>query len=255
MRPARTLQLLDPRRLLEMTGPLRAPRSGAHLWAFGSARAARDATDLRAVCLALLDAAERARAAKFLFDDHRHDFVVFHGLMRCILACYLGRDPAGLRFDASPAGKPLLPGLSFSLSHSGDRGLLVVTASEPVGVDLELERDDVDVLGIAAHYFHGAELEAVRAAASEGDVAARRAFFRHWVAKEAVLKGAGLGLGFPLDRFGVHFGFGGGDASVTTLDAVRIAPDWTLRMLEVGSGCPGAVAMRGPQWVLEVAEP
>jgi 4'-phosphopantetheinyl transferase len=255
MRPPRLLPLLDPWRLLAVAGALRAPRTGAHVWAFGSARAACDAADLRATCLALLDTAERARAARFLFDEHRHDFVVFHGLMRCILACYLGMDPAALRFGASPAGKPSLPGLSFNLSHSADRALLAVTASEPVGADLEFERDDVDALPIAEHYFHGVELEAVRAAASAGPAAARRAFLRHWVAKEAVLKGAGLGLGFPLDRFGVHFGSGGRDAAVVTLDAVRIAPDWSVRMLEVGTGCPGAVAMRGPQWELEVAEP
>jgi 4'-phosphopantetheinyl transferase len=255
MRPPRELQLLDPRRLLAASGPLRAPRTGAHVWAFGSARAYADEDGLRATCHELLDVAERERAARFLFAEHRHDFVVFHGLLRTILARYLGADPAALRFAVSATGKPALPGLSFNLSHSADRGLLAVTAVEPVGADLELEREDLDVLDIAGHYFHGAELEAVRAAASQGAAAARRAFFRHWAAKEAVLKGAGHGLGFPLDRFGVHFGSGGGDASVATLEAARIAPDWTLRMLEVGSGCPGAVAMRGPDWTLEVAEP
>jgi 4'-phosphopantetheinyl transferase len=254
MRPPRELPLLDPRRLLAAAGPLRTPRAAAHVWAFGSARAAGDAAGVRAACHALLDTAERERAARFLFEEHRHDFVVFHGLLRSILARYLGADPAALRFKASSAGKPSLPGLSFNLSHSADRALLAVTAADPVGADLELERDDLDVLGIAGQYFHGAELEAVRAAASEGPAAARRAFFRHWAAKEAVLKGAGHGLGFPLDRFGVHFGSAGGYARVVTLDTARIAPDWTLRMLEVGGGCPGAVAMRGPDWTLEVAE-
>ncbi len=255
MRLPRVLHLLEPRRLLAAHGPLRAPYGGVHLWAFGSGRGARDAAALCVECHARLDRCERERAARLRFAEHRHDFTVFHALLRSILARYLGADPAALRFSVSPAGKPSLPGLSFNLSHCADRALLAVTAVEPVGADLELERGDLDVPGIASRYFHGAELEAVRAAASESAAAARRSFFRHWTAKEAVLKGAGHGLGFPLDRFGVHFGAGGGDACVSTLDAARIAPDWTLRMLEVGSDCPGAVALRGSDWTLEVAEP
>lgn len=255
MRRPRSLPPLAPGPLLAARDPLRAPRAGVHVWAFRSGRGDVDASAVRHECHALLDAAERERAARFLFDEHRHDFIVYHGLMRVILARYLHADPAALRFVVSPAGKPSLPGLSFNLSHSADRALLAVTAVEAVGADLELERDGVDVLGIAGRYFHGSELAAIQAAAAVGADAGRRAFFRHWAAKEAVLKGAGHGLGFPLDRFGVHFGSGGGDGSVTTLDVARIAPDWTVRMLEVGSGCPGAVAMRGEGWTLEEACP
>lgn len=245
---------LDPRRLLGAWARPELPPRTVHVWAFGSARGAADAPALREHCHALLDADERERAARLVFDEHRYDYIVFHAVLRVVLARYLGAEPARIAFTLSASGKPSTPGIDFNLSHSGERALLAVSARGPVGADLELERGDVAVLDVVGRYFHGAEHEAVRAAATQGEAAACAAFFRHWVAKEAVLKGAGHGLGFPLDRFGVHFTARGGSASVVTLDAGRIAPDWQLRMLEVGAACPGAVAVRGPDWQFAVGE-
>lgn len=248
------IEPLAPRMLLGADTPLRVGAGSVHLWALQSDRSAPDAVALRAECASLLDDAERARAARFLFEEHQHDYVVFHALLRGLLARYVGAAPGQLQFAQTAEGKPLLDGLAFNLSHSADRALLAVTAGEPVGADLELERDDLDVLAIADRYFFGAELEAVRAAASMAAPAGRYSFFRHWVAKEAVLKGVGLGLGFPLDRFGVHFSVGGGSGHIVSLDAGRVAPDWCLRMLEIGAACPGAVALRQPDFTLLVGD-
>ena len=248
MRAALRVALLDPRAVLDETRPLVVPPRSVHLWAIATGADAPDAAALRARCERLLDAADRERAARMLFAAHRHDFLVSHAVLRGVLARYVGVAPDRIEFTLSAAGKPATTGVEFNLSHSRGRALLAVSAREPIGADLELERADVDVLAIAGRYFHGAEFEAVRAAALQGEADGRRAFFRHWVAKEAVLKGAGHGLGFPLDRFGVHFDAGGGGAGVVMLDAGRIAPDWRLHMLEVGEACPGAVAVRGPDW-------
>jgi 4'-phosphopantetheinyl transferase len=252
--PVLRIEPLVPGILLDSDAPLRVGAGAVHLWAFESSRTAPDARALRQRCAALLDDAERTRAARFLFEDHQHDYIVFHALLRSVLARYLGAAPERLRFTLTTEGKPLIDGLAFNLSHSADRALLAVTGGEPVGADLELERDDLDVLAIAGRYFFGAELEAVRAAAASDTAAGRSSFFRHWVAKEAVLKGVGVGLGFPLDRFGVHFAAGGGSAHIVSLDAGRVAPDWCLRMLEIGAVCPGAVALRAPDFTLLVGD-
>ena len=249
------LATLPPQSLLDATGPLAITAGEVHLWAFESGRGSAGAAALRGRCAGLLDEAERKRAARFLFDEHQHDYIVFHALLRSLLARYLGAPAAALRFTAAAEGKPAIDGLGFNLSHSADRALLAVTAGEQVGADLELERDDLDALALADRYFYGAELEAVRAAASGNAAEGRRSFFRHWVAKEAVLKGVGVGLGFPLDRFGVHFARGGGSARIVSLDPVRVAPDWCIRMLEVGAGCPGAVALRREVCSVQVGAP
>lgn len=248
-----SVEMLPPQPLLEARGPLAIAAGEVHLWAFASGRGSAVAAALRERCAGLLDEAERKRAARFLFEEHQHDYIVFHALLRSVLARYLGLAARSLRFGATPEGKPGIDGLGFNLSHSADRALLAVTAGEAVGADLELERDDLDALALADRYFYGAEIEAVRAAAGGTAAEGRRSFFRHWVAKEAVLKGVGVGLGFPLDRFGVHFARGGGSARIVSLDPVRVAPDWCIRMLEVGAGCPGAVALRSEVFTVRVA--
>ncbi len=199
----------------------------------------------RARCAALLSDDERTRLARFRFDANQREYAVSHAITRALLGRYLARDPQSLQFTFGASGKPESVGLSFNLSHSHGRVLLAVGEGAALGADVERERDNVDVLGIAGSYFFGAELEAVQAA---GDAGVRSAFFRHWVAKEAVLKGVGLGLGFPLERFGVHFSTGLGFATLTTLAPEQVAPDWTIRMLTLGDACPAAVTRRGADW-------
>ncbi|PYX57058.1 MAG: 4'-phosphopantetheinyl transferase, partial [Acidobacteria bacterium] len=58
------------------------------------------------------------------FDKNRHEFIVRRGMLRTLLASYLGGSAAGLGFTYSAHGKPRLeeaknPGtLTFNLSHS-----------------------------------------------------------------------------------------------------------------------------------------
>lgn len=227
--------LLDDRSALTL-----AP-GDVQVWAFD------DIVDAatRARCAELLSEDERTRLARFRFDANQREYGVSHAITRVLLGRYLARDPLSLQFTFGASGKPAIDGLSFNLSHSHGRVMLAVAEGPALGADVERERDNVDVLGIAGRYFFGSELEAVQSA---GDTGARGAFFRHWVAKEAVLKGVGLGLGFPLERFGVHFSAGLGRATITTLAPEQVATDWTIRMLTLGDGCPAAVTRRGLPW-------
>jgi 4'-phosphopantetheinyl transferase len=114
-----------------------------------------------------------------------------------------------------------------------------------LGVDLERVRSNIEALAISRHYFFGAERAAIESAAPE---LIEQAFFRYWVAKEAVLKAQGIGLGFPLDRFRVDFLPGGDRATIETLDPERLEAGWTIRMLSCEPGWLGAVAARGDRW-------
>ena len=223
--------------------------SEVHAWAF----ALEGPGDALERCAALLSEEERGRAARFHFPVHRDRYVLAHGLMRHVLARYAGVDPRALGFVEAPEGKPRLenvPGLSFNLSHSHERALLAVGDGRELGCDVEQERDEVDMLGIAGSYFFRSELESIRSAG--GAQATRERFFRHWVAKESVLKAEGCGLGFPLDKFEVAFDASGEGATVTSFDATRMKNDWTVRMLSLGPGWPAAVASKGRSWSLRL---
>ena len=209
-----------------------------------------------AACLEWLSDEERERAQRFRFPYLQTRYILAHGVLRKLLSSFGGVEPAELRFvTATPAGKPsLAPGspgadtLTFNLSHSSTRALVGIGLGIPMGVDLECLRTEVDALSISRHYFFGAERDAIEAAAGLRE----HTFFRYWVAKEAVLKAQGVGLGFPLDRFRVDFLPDAQTARIDSLDPERLASDWMVRMLPCEAGWLGAVAARGSDWRVKI---
>jgi 4'-phosphopantetheinyl transferase len=188
---------------------------------------------------------ERARAARFVFERDRSRFVAARGLLRQILAAYVGTPPEALRFRYSARGKPALEvgeaGLEFNLAHSGGLALYAVAWRRPVGVDVERLREDIDVEGIAGRFFSPREAAALRAMPQAERLPA---FFRCWTRKEALLKAWGEGLPFGLDRFSVSLDSPQAAIVETPLDA-REAAEWRLWPLEPAPGYVGALAVRG----------
>jgi 4'-phosphopantetheinyl transferase len=142
-----------------------------------------------------LDAAERARAARFRWEDSRRRWSVGHAALRRILARYTGSAAAGLRFTRGEYGKPYLPGsgLQFNMSDSGDLALYAVTLEAEIGVDVERVRA-VDGVGISRRFLPESEAAAIK----ENPVS----FFRLWTRREAYLKCIGVGLrriGAPIE--------------------------------------------------------
>jgi len=258
--PAATLSSAEPlvaaapETLLALPAPLVTEPDTVHVWSF----ALEGPSELVERCRVSLSAEERHRADRFVFARDRVRYTIAHAVLRTLLSRYCGEPPEALRFSAAAAGKPALqtstrePPLHFNLTHSEDRALLAVSDRRELGVDLEHVRTNVDALAISRHYFFGSERAAIEAASSaERDTV----FFRYWVAKEAVLKAQGIGLGFPLDRFRVDFLPGGEAARIETFDPVALEPDWTVRMLPCESGWLGAVAARGTDWVVRLRTP
>ncbi|MEU8800231.1 4'-phosphopantetheinyl transferase superfamily protein [Spirillospora sp. NPDC048819] len=149
---------------------------------------------------ALLDDAERDRYERFRRAEDRARFVTGRFLARTTLAEVTGRDPRGIRFTTGcrhcggAHGKPRLPGagVDFSLSHSGDRVVLVLAEGAEVGVDVERESDrDIDRL--AEMVLTAPEREALAAMPDR-----RRGFHSYWSRKEALLKATGHGLAAPM---------------------------------------------------------
>jgi len=142
--------------------------------------------------LALLNAEERARASRFVFDRDRTRFVAGRAVQRLILAGYTGGAPEALRFELGPYGKPhLSAGLAFSYSGSGACGLLAVGGDRPLGVDVEWVREVSDAAALARGVFTPEELAAWRIRGDDPGAG----FLRVWTRKEATLKALGLGLG------------------------------------------------------------
>jgi 4'-phosphopantetheinyl transferase len=153
-----------------------------------------------------LDGQERARAARFVFSTDRAHYTAAHGLVRHVLAGYLGIPPADVIYGYGRHGKPYVVTADapaaprFNMSHSANVCLCAVTLDREVGVDIERIRVDRDYRGIADRYFSPAERAAILALPVERLVPA---FYDCWTRKEAHLKATGDGLGVPLNSFDV----------------------------------------------------
>lgn len=179
--------------------------------------------------LTILSSDERGRAQRLRRTEDRVQFIVGRGLLREVLARYVGGAAASLRFVYNAFGKPALnpPAVEFNVSHAANR-LLIAVAKQPVGIDLEQIRE-VDYRGLAQTALP-AEAQAELARAVPGKMA--DVFFGLWTRHEACVKAVGSG-------FGVGF---------------STIPAWDL---DVGPGFRAAIATSKPgtrvQWMGGIA--
>jgi len=195
----------------------------------------------------LLDAAERARSARFHFERDRCRYVAAHAALRRLLAQRTACDAASLVIAAGPYGKPYLaqaPRCAFSLSHCEDRALVALAGDGEIGVDLERVRPLADLDGLARQCLTLHERHEL--AAIEPD-AQSRAFLERWTRKEACLKALGLGLQVEPSAFAVGGRAGVEDVCVPTISgprgvevqAVDVAPGWIGALARAGLATNG----------------
>jgi 4'-phosphopantetheinyl transferase len=169
-----------------------------HIWEASLDPSPTTVTALRAT----LSEAEEARADRFRFARDRSRYIVGRGLLRGLLASYLGIAPREVRFTYGAYDKPHLEngGLWFNLSHSGSVALYAFNTRAEVGIDVELDDGDFSKDLIAERCFSPTETASLRALPQDLQP---RAFLTCWTRKEAFIKARGDGLNLPLDSFDV----------------------------------------------------
>jgi 4'-phosphopantetheinyl transferase len=189
---------------------------------------------------------ELARAARFHFDQDRSRFIVGRGLLRAILACYVGGKPSGLAFAYGPNGKPALAQktgqdrLFFNLSHAGDLFLLAVSRDCEVGVDLEKIRPCEEADSIAAGHFTSRENRNLRDLPASERL---NAFYNLWTCKEAWLKATGDGISESLSQVEVFFSSAAPAKLVRLFGSCETLRNWSLHELAPAPGYVGALCV------------
>lgn len=164
-------------------------------------------------CAALLDDAERARAARFRFARHRREFLATHALTRVALSHAHPLPPHAWSFSLNPYGKPSpVPqcGLRFNQSNSVELAVSLIAkpgaqdhaVTAEVGVDVESSARAAGIVPLAGRVFSAAEraqLDALPAAERPARALSL------WTLKEAYIKARGMGLSLPLQRISFLF--------------------------------------------------
>ena len=193
---------------------------------------------------------ERKRADRLRFEVHRNRFIVGRGLLRVIVGSYCDLPPEKLRFNYGPNGKPELTPvqgarragspLHFNLAHSEGVGVLAVTQTGPVGVDVEQVRRLPDFKELVSQFFSAREAAEFLELEREQQSAA---FFNLWTRKEALLKATGEGIAHSLNRVEVSFLPG----EPTRVLSLPIEPwagrEWSLVDLAISPSYAGALAL------------
>lgn len=196
---------------------------------------------------------ERARAARFRSRLDQHRYATTRGVLRKVLAGYLGLEPSALTFSYSEKEKPSLAGsnlnaIKFNVSHSGGVSLLAFTRGREIGVDVEQIRRDFDLEAIARRFFSEHERRQMFALPTEERF---EAFYRCWTRKESYIKATGDGLSLPLHQFDVSIASGDCDALIATRPDAAEAAKWSMREIPAGPGYAAALCVRGREWKLK----
>ncbi len=188
---------------------------------------------------------ELRRAGKFKFETDRQRFIGARGILRYLLGKYLKKNPAGIEFEYTAYGKPLLKGkneLKFNISHSENAAIFSFVKHYEIGVDIEFIKQKIEFEEIARRFFSKNEtlklLKLPEEKRAEG-------FFNCWTRKESFIKAVGEGLSFPLDRFEVSLEPGEkAELLATHFDPPEVSR-WTLRSFIPFENFIGAAAVRG----------
>ncbi|SCF00987.1 4'-phosphopantetheinyl transferase family protein [Micromonospora mirobrigensis] len=204
-------------------------RDTVRLWVLSATAGRREL----ARCVAVLDPAERARAAALGSPSLRDRFTVAHGALRLLVGRAVGVAPGDLTWTRGRHGKPTLTGPGAgphtSLSYSGGLVAVAVSAGRAIGVDIQHPAPGRDPAALAARFFDPRE---ARLVADAGDRAARQArFTRLWTRKEAAVKAAGARL-WPHLALPVHRG-----------DVVTVGSAGSYRLTDVATGGAFRVAV------------
>lgn len=156
-----------------------------------------ESDDHAATLFKLLAADERARQERFLIPLVRKRFGICRAKLRVALSDLLNIEPQKLAFEYNSQGKPCLAGklakqLHFNVSHSEGWAVFAFSRFSPVGIDIELFERRTKFETLVAQILSSAEItELDKQPAADRD----RLIMQTWVAKEALLKAMGLGIG------------------------------------------------------------
>ena len=126
------------------------------------------------------------RALRYQFPQDAYNFVLGRLMLKKALKTVGLSERCLNEMTYNEEGKPLIEGISFSISHSQDLVACAFCATGNIGLDVEFPRDIKRAH--FRHCFNDQEWALIQADKS------RQTFYQYWTQKEAILKANGAGL-------------------------------------------------------------
>lgn len=142
----------------------------------------------------ILSPGELQKASSFKFLEHRENYIVSRGILRCLLCDSLRQDPKDVCILYGQWGKPCLPNdlsLFFNVSHSKDYAAYAFSSKDEVGIDIEIINPILDVDNLVSQILSSPEELDFWHSVNASDRV--ETFYKLWVCKEAYLKASGQG--------------------------------------------------------------
>jgi 4'-phosphopantetheinyl transferase len=194
----------------------------------------------------VLSPEEIERADRFIRKEHGLRFTVGRGALRYLLGQYCSLGPSDIEFSYGEFGKPSLTesdhGIQFNVSNTSSLGAISLTLDQSVGVDIERNRERLELEKLARRYFSPTEVEVLFALDTEQIV---RAFYRCWSSKEAFMKVSGRGLSLGLNRFDVEVDPAQPPRVLRVPEELGPVDQWEMVALPMGDEVAGVLALEG----------
>jgi 4'-phosphopantetheinyl transferase len=211
----------------------------------------------------LLSKSELERAETFRHERDRDAFISRRYLLRLIVSVSTGLPAAAIEFSHGPFGKPacssdgLAINPAFNLSHCRDTVLVAIGFSPDLGVDILARSVTLSALDLVSRILSPAEqTEWQLLPWKERESTIRRA----WVRKEALLKGAGVGLQIEPNQ--IHVGLANRGSSWRIRDVPHPLRPKKFTLIDVAApqesqaavcvAGDGDLIQTGPDWKLEI---
>ena len=221
---------------LDVTSPWHQLLSAAHVWHVDPE--AIDAQRLEHQCIHWLSGAEIQHLNRLQRTHVRHEYLVTRVLCRWALSRYARVRPEAWEFSIVAKSKPCVAGpvayrsLRFNLTHTYGLVACAVTRAGKIGIDAEPRSRLIEVDDLAKIVLSPAEQERLAKLASPQR---NEAFLKHWVLKEAYLKGRGTGLFLAPEQVTLRFKEDGQPTPIGR---------WQLSLTDVAPAHIAAVAVR-----------
>lgn len=196
-----------------------------------------------------LDVATRARLDQIKNDNERKTRFTVHSALRVLIEHTKGPSWRNKPLVYSSAGKPSMPGLgqSLSLSHTKGVGLIALSPSPTVGVDIEARHRCIKMQPERQQAI-------ISAAGAVSQMSAQQqtqlSFISAWVRLEACAKATGRGLAPLLTEAMAPLRQNG--AQILAKETEGLADKLSVYELEVAPGFVAAIALGKAQSAPEV---